>query len=435
MNEYLLRYSSEVFTKSEITKRRILKILENNLKKAFKSAKITIKRERGFIKTDENIDDKLKNVFGISSFSKIFEIDFNSFDELIEKAFNLFKDRVKDEFKVKCIRVGKHNFHSRDVEVALGERLSKLKKVNVKDPKYIAFIEIRDDRAYLFDEKIKAVGGFPILTQGKGLVLLSGGIDSAVGTFLSYKMGIDCNFLFFDLGGDSIKYAFKVYEFLKDNYGFSSDGKFYYIDFKPIMFQIIKEVEDSYRNIVLKVFFYKLANEIAIRLNADVIITGESIGQVSTQTLSNLSILNEFSKKFIIRPLIAFTKEEIVSKAIEIGVFDICYKGKEYCAISRYSAITKADPKKLLNYIQKIPNSAFEESLNSFRIIQGFENKIEKERKYDVLIDLDSVNLEEFLKNLTEFDKSKVYFLKCQKGQLSAIIGEEMRRLGFKVIY
>jgi thiamine biosynthesis protein ThiI len=435
MYKFLLRYSSEIFTKSEITKKKLLKILENNLKTAFENSKITLNRDRGFIESEEDISNKLKNVFGISSFSKVQEIEFNSFEQLIEKAYEFFKEKVKDNFKVICKRVGNHNFHSYDVERVLGEKLSKHKKVNVKEPEYIVYIEIRNNIAYLFDEKIKGFGGFPISSQGKGLVLISGGIDSAVSAFLSYKMGLDCEFLFYDLGGNTIDYAFNVYRFLIENYGISSKGKFYYVDFKEIMFYIIKEVKDSYRNIVLKAFFYKIANEIAKKLNLHVIITGESMGQVSTQTLENLIILNSFSEKFIVRPLITFTKEEIISKAMEIGVFDICYKGKEYCALSKHSAITKANKSKLLYYIEKIPNDIIESAINNYKIIEELNQKPEISKNYDILIDLDRLNIEDFVNNLDKLDKSKVYFLKCQKGQLSSIIGKEMEKLGFKVIF
>jgi len=116
---FLIKYSSEIFTKSEITKKWLISILKNNLKHSFKNAKIILKRDRGIIETDEDISRSLKNVFGISSFSKVHIIQFNNFNELIEKAYDFFKDRIKDDFKVKCKRKGSHNFHSYDVEKAL----------------------------------------------------------------------------------------------------------------------------------------------------------------------------------------------------------------------------------------------------------------------------------------------------------------------------
>ncbi len=429
---FLIKYSSEVFTKSESTRKWFISILKSNLKNSFKNAKIILKRDKGIIQTDEDISDKLKNVFGISSFSKVYIIQFKDFDELIEKAYDFFKYRIKDNFKVKCKRKGNHNFHSYDVEKSLGEKLSNLAKVNIKEPKYIAYIEIDSNNAYLFDEKIKCYGGFPISSQGEALVLLSGGIDSAVSVFYAYKMGIRCDFLFYDLGGETINYAFNVYKFLTNK--FLTYGNFYYVDFKPIIFEIIRNVKDNYRNVVLKVIFYKIANEIAKKLNIKAIITGESIGQVSTQTLDNLSILNEFSEIFIIRPLIAFTKEEIISKAMELEIFDLCYKGKEYCAISRHSAVVSANKEKLLYFLSKVPNEVVKNAIDSFKVIENLQVNENKAKNYDILIDLDKINLEEFLKNLDKLDKSKVYLLKCRRGQLSSIIANEMRKMGFKVV-
>ena len=428
---FLIKYSTEIFTKSESTKKWFISILKNNLKNSFKDAKIILKRDRGIIETDEDISNKLKNVFGISSFSKIHIIQFKDFDELIEKAYDFFKYRIKDDFKIKCKRKGNHNFHSYDVEKSLGEKLSNLAKVNIKEPKYIAYIEIVNNSAYLFDEKVKCYGGFPISSQGQGLVLLSGGIDSAVSVFYTYKMGIRCDFLFYDLGGTTINNAFNVYKFLTNK--FLTYGNFYYVDFKHIVFEIIRNVKDNYRNVVLKAIFYKIANEIAKKLNIKAIITGESIGQVSTQTLDNLSILNEFSEIFIIRPLIAFTKEEIISKAMELEIFDLCYRGKEYCAISRHSATVSANKEKLIYFLNKIPIQTIEGAINSFKVIESLEVDESKFEEYDILIDLDKVNLEEFLKNLDKLDKSKVYLLKCKRGQLSSIVADEMRKMGFKV--
>lgn len=426
---FLIKYSSEIFTKSEITKKLLISILKNNLKHSFKNAKIILERDRGIIETDEDISKSLKNVFGISSFSKVHIIQFNNFNELIEKAYDFFKDRIKDDFKVKCKRKGSHNFHSYDVEKALGEKLSNLAKVNIKEPKYVAYIEIVNNKAYLFDEKVKCYGGFPISSQGQALVLLSGGIDSAVSVFYAYKMGIRCDFLFYDLGGNTINYAFNVYKFITKM--FLTYGKFYYVDLKPIIFEIMKNVKDNYRNVVLKAIFYKIANEIAKKLNIKAIITGESICQASTQTLDNLSILNDFSEVFIIRPLIAFTKEEIISKARELEIFDLCYKGKEYCAISRHSAVVSANKEKLLYFLNKI---SIQDAINSFKTIENLETTESKFESYDVLIDLDKVNLEEFLSNLDKLDKSKIYLLKCKRGQLSSIIANEMRKMGFKVL-
>lgn len=429
---FLIKYSAQIFTKSESIRKCFINILKNNLKHSFKNAKIILQRDKGIIETSEDISNDLKNVFGISSFSKVNIIQFNNFNELIEKAYDFFKDRIKDNFKVKCKRKGNHNFHSYDVEKVLGEKLSSLAKVNIKEPKYIAYIEIVNNKAFLFDEKIKCYGGFPILSQGQALVLLSGGIDSAVSVFYAYKMGIRCDFLFYDLGGNTINYAFNIYKFITKK--FLTYGKFYYVDFKPIIIEIIKNVKDNYRNVVLKAIFYKIAKEIAKKLNIKAIITGESIGQVSTQTLDNLSVLNELSEILIIRPLIAFTKEEIISKAIELGIFDICYKGKEYCAISRHSAVASANKEKLLYFLNKVPSEVIENAINSFKTIENLEIIENNLESYDILVDLDKINLEEFLSNLDKLDKNKIYLLKCKIGQLSSIIANEMKKMGFKVI-
>ncbi|MCS7245744.1 MAG: THUMP domain-containing protein, partial [candidate division WOR-3 bacterium] len=429
--KYLIRYSSEVFLKSESSRKELLSILKENFKKAFKNAKIQMRRDMAIIESEEEISERLKNIFGIENFAKVHIEKFNSFDELIEKAFNFFKERVKDDFKVVCKRKGKHSFRSYDVERALGEKLSYVKRVNVREPKYIAYVDIVDDTVYFYDEKYSGYGGFPVSSQGKGLVLISGGIDSAVASFLSYKMGIRLNFLFFNLGGDSIFYAYNVYRFLEEKFGFTSKGKFYYLDFRPIILEIIRNVDDNYRNMVLKVFFYKFANEVAKKLKIDAIITGESIGQVSTQTLKNISILDKFSDVLILRPLITYRKEEIIKKAMEIGVFDICYKGKEYCAISKYSATPNAREESLFSYLERINKEVLEEVRKSLKIIKELKKEDISDKTYDILVDLDKIDIEEFLKNLDKLDKNKIYLLKCKNGQISSILAKEMEKLGF----
>ncbi len=337
MNEYVIRYAGEIGTKDKSTRWSFINKLSGNIENAINTFgitsvenKINAKWENIVVSTPHPIDEILSRIPGIRNFSLVKTLTFDRVDKLIESAYAFFKASVEDKaFAVRCRRVGKHDFNSKDIECLLGDKLIKNGKVDLSNPDITCYVEIRIDTASLYFSKEDGLGGFPLGTQGKALTLFSGGIDSPVAAWMAYRNGLDQDFLYYDLGGeDQKKTVFETCKYLKKNWGYGSKAKLIIVDFLPVIKEIIDKTESYYHNLILKYCFYIAAEKLAQETKASALITGESIGQVSTQTLKNLAALDQVMPLLVVRPLSTYTKEEIILQAKKIGAFEMSYKGK-----------------------------------------------------------------------------------------------------------
>ncbi len=446
--KFLIKYSSEIALKSDRTKRRLMHILYTNLKEALKEMDFQIRKEWFGMVVDAPPEalSILRRVFGIEIISPVEEVQFKSLEELLERGREICLGKVNGKrFAVRSTRTGKHDFSSRDVERQLGALLVKAGKVDLTNPEITCYVEIKGQRAFIYTEKIRGEGGFPLGSEGRVLALLSGGIDSAVAVWYAYRMGLDVDFLFFDLGGEQREIALKMARFLREIWGYGSRGEFIHVPFQKVVAQIMN-VRPSYRNLMLKYAFYRVSERIAQERKLDAILTGESIGQVSTQTLKNLSLLDRSINTMIIRPLAAMRKSEIIEMARRIGTFDMSYRGKEYCAISKKNVETHGSMEKLLLEREKMDWSVVE-NLKP-RILPLKQEKTEETTPEDLygrtIIDLREggreipgavkMTLEKAVSSFSEWDKSRRYLIVCEKGMKSALLEEMMRDAGFDVI-
>ncbi len=446
--KFLLKYSSEISLKSDRTKRRLMHILYENLKVALRGMDFSIRKEWFGMVVDAPPEalDILKRVFGIEIISPVEEVQFESLEDLLEKGKEICAERVKGRrFAVRSTRTGKHDFSSRDVERQLGALLVELGKVDLTSPEVTCYVEIKGNRAFIYTQKVRGEGGFPVGSEGRVLAMLSGGIDSAVAVWYAYRMGLDVDFVFFDLGGEQKAIALAMARYLKENWGYGSKGEFIYVPFQKVVAQILK-IRPSYRNLMLKYAFYKVGEKIAKERNLDAILTGESIGQVSTQTLKNLALLDRSIDTMIIRPLAAMRKSEIIEVARRIGTFDMSYKGKEYCAISKKNVETHGKMEKLLSEKEKMDWSVVE---NLQPTTLPLERKMDGQDSIEdigdrVIIDLRSsgeeiegairMTLEKAVSSFHEWDRGKRYLIVCEKGMKSSLLEEMMKDAGFDVL-
>ena len=445
--KFLLKYSSEITLKSDRTKRRLMHILYENLKEALGEMEHSIRKEwfGMVVEAPPEALDILRRVFGIEIISPTEEVRFETLEDLLTEGREICIQKVRGRrFAVRSTRTGKHDFSSRDVERKLGALLVDYGKVDLTNPEVTCHVEIKGNTAFVYTEKIRGEGGFPVGSEGKVLAMLSGGIDSAVSVWYAYRMGLDVDFLFFDLGGEQKAIALAMARYLKRNWGYGSRGKFIYVPFQKVVAQILK-IRPSYRNLMLKYAFYQVANRIARELNSDALLTGESIGQVSTQTLRNLALLDRSIDTMIIRPLSAMRKSEIIEVARRIGTFDISYKGKEYCAISRKNVETHGRMEKLLSEKEKMDWSVVENL--EFTVLPLEGERVESspdDVKDRIIIDLRSggeeiegairMSLEKAVSSFHEWDRNRRYLIVCEKGMKSSLLKEMMKDEGFDVI-
>ena len=298
------------------------------------SGRIIIKLNQNSAENKEEIERVLKNTFGIVNFSfadnckqdlKI--IKKKSVDFLKEQKFKTFRVSTKRSNK-------KFERSSQQVNEEVGAFIVKKmnKKVNLENPDANLFIEIVQDYSFLYLDKIKGRGGLPVGVGGKGLVLISGGIDSPVAAFLAMKRGIKISLIHFHSSPytdqESIEKVKRIVKILNN---FQFRLKLYLCPFADIQNEILLNVPAKLRVILYKRMMLKISEKIAEKEKIETLITGESVGQVASQTIENIKVIQSASDKLILRPLICQDKDEIIDKAKDIGTFDVSILPHQDC--------------------------------------------------------------------------------------------------------
>ena len=352
---FLVRYS-EIFLKSESIRRRWENRLIRNIRKVL-DCKIRRERGRIWVITDDNrAKDKLKKIFGIVSFSECHHCKLDELNRFIIdfcKGIGIENART---FAVRVKRVGTHDFTSQQKAAELGAIILRNfphLKVDLNNPEMIVYVEIRDEDCYVFNEIVKGVGGIPLGVEGKLVSLFSGGIDSPVATWLMMKRGCEIIPVYFDCSPftdeSTLNRARAVADVLKE---YDPDFELRIIEhgeFLRKVKEILREKKlESYMCIFCKRRMYKIAEMIARDEDAKGIVTGESLGQVASQTLDNLMVLNEACKLPIYRPLIGFDKVEVEELAKKIGTYECSIMPAKECTAVPKRPTTKAKLEKVL---------------------------------------------------------------------------------------
>jgi len=304
------------------------------------SAKIIFDRGRMFISANDedydNIIERLKCVFGIHEINLGYKLDSNelsviesSLKELIEdKEFNTFKVETKRSYK-------NYNMTSMEISKYLGGVVLKTKnnvKVDVHNPEVLINVEVRSDSSYIYFDKISGIGGYPVGSLGKGLLMLSGGIDSPVAGYLALKRGVRIEGIYFESPphtSDAAKN--KVMDLSKILTKYSGYMKLHVVNFTHIQEEIYKNIPHEYLITIMRRMMYRISERIAHRNNLKVIVNGESIGQVASQTLTSMSVINNVTNMPVIRPVACLDKLEIIDIAKKIGSFETSILPFEDC--------------------------------------------------------------------------------------------------------
>lgn len=353
----------EITLKSNRSRKKFLRLLIRNIKDALISDGIRKYRvinlwSRILINFPDEygLPSSLKRVFGITSLSSTYVFYFESYGDILDKGEELFRNIVRNHlFAVRVRRIGDHSFSSMDVARDLGSRLYNYSKgVSLKNPEIEVFVEIRGKRCFFYSEVMKAFGGLPISSEGKVVSLISGGFDSAVASWFSLKRGAEIYYMFLNLNGEEyLRKVMKVVEVLADKWSYGYNPILYVIPGNEILSEIYLTRED-YWNVILKRILYRLGEKLALEIGADSLVTGESLGQVSSQTLRNLRVSQEAVKIPVNRPLFGLDKEEIIRYAREIGSYEYSSQVREYCALIPEKPVLKASLKTIYEEEEKM---------------------------------------------------------------------------------
>ncbi len=338
MKIILIKYG-ELTTKSG-NRKLFINILYNNIKKALEKYDVNIikNRVRMFIETEDNIDEIvniLKNIFGIHSIvvanrvnTNIKDIEDNVLKIAKEMEFKTFKvetDRADKTFPICSMEFSKR------IGAILLKNIDNI-KVDVHNPDYLVKIEIREDYTYIYEKELPASGGYPVGVAGKGLLMLSGGIDSPVAGYLAMKRGIRLECVYFESPPHTSEMAKnKVKALVEKLTEYDANITLNVVKFTDIQEAIYKNIDPTYMITIMRRMMYRIAEKIMEKEGLLCLINGESVGQVASQTLTSMKVINNVTNVPVIRPVACLDKLEIIGISRKIGTYETSILPYEDC--------------------------------------------------------------------------------------------------------
>ena len=390
MNKLIMIKYGELSTKKDNIN-SFLKQLKKNVEFALKELKVTISFDKGrmFVETEDidKVIDKLQYVAGIHEYNIVYKMEYN---EDIDLLGNNILEHVKDmdfnTFKVTTKRSNKkYPLESMETSRIIGAIILKNtdnKKVDVHNPDLVVNVEIRLNAIYYYFNSEKGLGGYPVSTAGKGLLMLSGGIDSPVAGYMAIKRGVKIEALYFESPPHTSEEAKnKVINLAKKLAVYNNDIKLHVINFTKIQEAIYRNIPHDYLITIMRRMMYRISERIAHRNRCKIVINGESIGQVASQTLSSMSVINEVVKIPVIRPLACFDKLDIINISEKIDTYKISIEPYEDCCtifVPKHPVINPEHDKceeyeKLIEYEELIREAIKNEEV--IKIINDEESK------------------------------------------------------------
>ncbi len=340
MEKIILIKYGELTTKKD-NRKVFINALYNNIKEKLKGLNCKIIKEHSRMYIDLNNENEeqvlniLKNVFGLHAFNLAYKVNTNK-EEIKDSILEVLHNTKFKTFKVITNRRDK-NFEIKSMDfnnVIGGHILKNIKdiKVDVHNPDIYVNIEIDKDYTYFYLNEIKGLGGYPVGVQGKGLLMLSGGIDSPVAGYLALKRGIKVNAIYFEaIPHTSLNAREKVINLAKELLKYTSDFNLYVVPITKLQESIYKNVDSSYIITILRRMMYRISESIARKNKNLILINGESIGQVASQTLTSMNVINEVVKIPVIRPVACMDKLEIIDIAKKINTYETSILPYEDC--------------------------------------------------------------------------------------------------------
>ncbi|HFH8989508.1 TPA: tRNA uracil 4-sulfurtransferase ThiI [Streptococcus agalactiae] len=355
-SEIMIRYG-ELSTKKK-NRMRFINKLKNNMEHVlsiYPDVSVKTDRDRGHVYlngTDyHEVAESLKEIFGIQAFSPSFKVEKNV-DTLVKAVQEIMTSVYKDgmTFKITAKR-SDHSFEldSRALNHTLGDAVFSVLpniKAQMKQPDINLKVEIRDEAAYISYEDIRGAGGLPVGTSGKGMLMLSGGIDSPVAGYLALKRGVDIEAVHFASPPYTSPGALKkAHDLTRKLTKFGGNIQFIEVPFTEIQEEIKAKAPEAYLMTLTRRFMMRITDRIREDRNGLVIINGESLGQVASQTLESMQAINAVTATPIIRPVVTMDKLEIIDIAQKIDTFDISIRPFEDCCTIFAPDRPKTNPK------------------------------------------------------------------------------------------
>ena len=389
MQELIMIKYGELTTK-KANRKIFINTLYQNIQKVLKEENVDITKDnvRMFIKCEDakKIAHKLQKVFGILSIVIAYKVN-NNINDVLEKSLEIM-DKEKHTFKVVTKRSDKsYPIHSMEYSKKLGAEILKNSnfKVDVHNPEITLTVEIRTEGTFVYTNEIKGIGGYPVGVAGKGLLMLSGGIDSPVAGFLALKRGVNVEGIYFESPPHtSVEAKNKVISLANILNEYSGKIKLHIVPFTQIQEAIFKNCPDTYMITIMRRMMYRIAAKYAEKIGAKILINGESIGQVASQTLESISCINNVTNMPVIRPVACYDKLEIITLSKKINTYETSILPYEDCCtvfVPKHPVI-KPELEKCEEYEKRFDyDSLIEKAIDNIEVITNF-----KEEKFDDIL-------------------------------------------------
>lgn len=463
--KFIIKLFPEITIKSRSVRQRFSKMLQGNIRNVLRNIDETVRVRRDWDhlvvtgrdpEKREALIEALSCTPGIQHFLEVSSFEFTDLHHAYELTHSIWKDKLAGKtFCVRVRRAGEHDFTSVEAERYIGGGLNQYTDaagVKLKNPDVTVRLEIENQQLYVVTHQHPGIGGFPLATQESVLSLISGGFDSGVSSYELIRRGSRVHYCFFNLGGAVHEIGVKqMAHYLWHKFGSSHRVKFVTIDFEPVVAEILTKVENSQMGVILKRMMMRAASEVASQFRIPALVTGEAVGQVSSQTLTNLSMIDKVTPTLILRPLIAKDKQDIIDCARKIGTAEIAETMPEFCGVISRKPTVKAIESKLLAEEANMDASVLEAVVANARVMDirdiGRESDkevvevetVETVEDSQIIVDIRSDEEQEvnplnidgtevlhipFFKLGTQFaqlDNSKHYLLYCERGVMSKL--------------
>lgn len=280
--------------------------------------------------------DAVTATFGVQRASLVRELAFTSLEGLAEVVAEAAAERVAGRtYAVRVRRRAGQPWSSMDAEAAIGRALLPgAAGVDLRAPQVEVRVEAFATVAYLVERTVQGPSGLPLGTQGCALALLSGGYDSAVAAFMAMRRGVAVDFVHFRLDCGVADHAVVTAYELWRRWGAGTSPRWWVVDFQPVKEALEHDAPRRARQVVLKSLMLEAAGQVAAETGISALVTGDSIGQVSSQTLANLTSLDTATDKLVLRPLVSMDKDEIIAWSRRVGLEDLGRQAREVCDLS-----------------------------------------------------------------------------------------------------
>lgn len=391
----ILKYGELTTKKDNIN--YFLKTLKNNINIILKDINHTITYDFGRMFIDAKSEDiektveKLKCIFGIHEIIVGYISEDKSLDNIKTNILSLIKDKNFKTFKVFTKRSDKtFPLNSMEISKSLGGYILRNIpniQVDIHNPELLVSVEIRKNEVLYYFNGLSGLGGYPVGTLGKGLLMLSGGIDSPVAGYLAIKRGVKIEAIYFESPPHTSESAKdKVIKLARLLAKYNTTVKLHVINFTRIQETILKNIPHEYLITIMRRMMYRISAIIAHNSKCNILINGESIGQVASQTLTSMRVINEVVKMPVIRPVACFDKLEIIDLAKKIGTYDISTLPYEDCCtifVPEHPVINPSSIK-AIEYEELIPfKDLIHEAIKNHEVISV---DVEEDREYEDIL-------------------------------------------------